>query len=132
MVFRDECYSRWLYVVDISIDARLGRCTPQRFNDNNEEQSNFRTKQKYRAHKIPGLNASLLAPAFNLFGQFFPLVMYELHHGFDLLTVKPILSIIRVGWSDMCVIDGNHQIHHRRQLIRKPLPRVSILRLLVI
>ena len=132
MVFRDECYSRWLYVVDISIDARLGRCTPQRFNDNNEEQSNFRTKQKYRAHKIPGLNASLLAPAFNLFGQFFPLVLYELHHGLDLLTERSIVPIIRIGWSDICVINGYHQIHHRRQLIWKPLSHVSTHCLLVI
>ena len=75
----------------------------------------------------PRSNTPLLTPAVNLLSQFLSLVVYELHHGLNLLAIRLIISShmsilpIRGLRSKASIVDRDHQVHHRGQLVRKPL-----------
>lgn len=80
------------------------------------------------------LHASFLTPFLDLFGQLLPLVANTLHHGLNLLVVLvwsllmavlgfPVLSHGRDNpWGKVSFVDGNHEVHHRRELVGEPLP----------
>lgn len=69
------------------------------------------------------LNTPLLTPPLNFLSQLLPLVANLCHHWLDLLAVSLVRSVLRMSialsirlesWSKILVMDGDHQVHHRR------------------
>lgn len=74
------------------------------------------------------LDTPLLAPPLDLPRQFLPLIAHHFHHRLHLLLHRRIVREMPVrhdpGRLLRCqirIVDRNHQIHHRRQLVWKPL-----------